>query len=100
MILRVSDLGPPRDYEEIDPQNVHAGLSNFDHEVPDGLEDHLRSERVFTRYAGWNFNGLVWLDAEGSFSCQVWTYHTPVATVRAATLKDLMVEVSNEWGWD
>lgn len=97
MILRTPDLGPPDTYTEI---GGPAGMSNSDHTVDDGIEDRLRNESVFTRYAGWNFNGLVWLDAEGAFSCQVWVYGSPVATVRAETLEDLMREVSDEWGWE
>lgn len=95
MILRTADLGPPDDYA-----GIGTGMSNFDHTVYDGVEDRLRSERVFCLYAGWNFNGHVWLNAEGSFSCQVWVYGSPVATVQAETLADLMREVSDEWGWE
>jgi len=96
MIICTSDLGPPEDYVEIGD----TGLSNLDFEVKPGIEDRLRTERVYTLYAGWNFNGKVWFDAEGSFSCQVWCYHQPVATVRADTLHDLMHEVSDKWGYD
>jgi hypothetical protein len=95
MILRTTELGPPDGYDEI-----ADGMSNFDHTVDDGVEDRLRTERVWCRYAGWNFNGRVWLNAEGSFSCQVWVYGSPVATVQADTLDDLMREVSDEWGWE
>ena len=95
MILNVDHLGPPDDYTETD----EARLSNCWFEVEPGTEELLRSEKVWTRYAGWNFNGRVWLDAEGSFSCQVWVYGSPVATVRAETLDELMHEVSGEWGY-
>lgn len=97
MILRTNGLGPPDDYKEI---NFPGGMSNFDHEVEDGVEDRLRNERVFTHYGAWNFNGKVWWGSEGAFSCQVWVYGSPVATVRAASLEDLMRECSEEWGWD
>jgi len=97
MILRRPDLGPPGDYEE---WGSPAGMSNMDFTVDAGCEEALRTQRVFTRYAGWNFNGRVWLDAEGSFSCQVWVYGSPVATVRAETLDALMHEVSGEWGYE
>lgn len=97
MILRTPNLGPPDDYSE---WGWPAGISNCDFTVDDGCEDALRNERVFTRYAGWNFNGKVWLDAEGAFSCQVWCYRSPVATVRADSLHDLMHAVSAEWGYE
>jgi hypothetical protein len=96
MLLRTPDLGPPEGYEEI---GYPGGMSNFDFEVAEGIEDRLRTERVYTRYAGWDFNGKVWLNAEGSFSCQVWVYGSSVATVQAETLHDLMHEVSDEWGY-
>jgi hypothetical protein len=96
VLLRTPNLGPPEDYEEI---GYPGGMSNFDFEVAEGIEDRLRAERVYTHYAGRDFNGRVWFDAEGAFSCQVWCYGTARATVRAETLHDLMHEVSREWGY-
>lgn len=100
MIIHTTELGPPSSHAEIGDESGEAGLSNFDFQVHDGIEERLRTEHVWTRYAGWNFNGRVWFNAEGSFSCQVWVYGSPVATVQAETLHDLMHEVSDEWGYD
>lgn len=100
MILRTTELGPPNDYARIEDAHGHDGLSNFDRRISEGIEERLRTEKVWTAYSGWNFHGRVWWDAEGAWSCQVWCYGSPVATVRADTLENLMAEVSGEWGWD
>lgn len=83
--------------EIIDP---FTGMSNFDWEIEDGVEEKLKANpNAHTRYAGWNFNGRVWWDAKRElFACEVWRYGDPVQVVYAATLKEIMNTVSDEWG--
>lgn len=88
--------GPPESLPEI---GSPAGMSNFDFSVDPGVEGALRAGDAYTCYAGWNFHGKVWWDGE-QFACQVWTYHTPRETIRAATLEELMHAVSSEYGYD
>lgn len=89
-------VGAPDDFTEI---GGNAGMSNFDFAVNGGIEEQLRSEPTWTRYAGWNFNGRVWF-ADGVFWCQVWVYGTPRATFSADTLHDLMHLVSDQYGYE
>ena len=81
------------------PESEH-GMSNFDHAIDEGLEDALRSGMT-GRHAAWNFNGLVWLDDRTGMFCEVVRrYHVITGVHCAASLKELMDEVSDEYGWD
>jgi hypothetical protein len=76
-------------------------MSNFDHEIDKDAARHLRDEEVFSRYSGWNFNGLVWWDrVADEWKCEVWTYGNPRAVVGAFTLEEIMQKVSDKFGWD
>lgn len=79
---------------------IDTGMSNFDHTIDEGFADDLREREVYGRYAGWNFNGLVWFDRERQeFACEVWHYKVPQEDVfYAATLEEIMDDVSAEWG--
>jgi len=82
-------------------REIELGMSNFDCEIEDGFEEALRKEpnKVFGRHAGWNFNGLVHFDGE-QFVERVHVYGSMQEEIKADTLKDLMDEVNNEYGWD
>lgn len=83
----------PTGLEEIDIE-----MSNFDHHIDEDGEARLKAGGVFARHAGWNFNGTVWWD--GSQFCEaVWQYHSHVATLTAPTLRELMTDVNDEYGW-
>lgn len=84
----------PADWAEIG-----LGMSNFDHKIDDGLDQALRAGGVWGRHAAWEFNGRVWF-ANGRFHEQVWRHRSPVATVTADTLPELMTEVNARWGND
>lgn len=73
-------------------------MSNLGLKIDEGLEDLLRAEKVCVRHAAWNFSGRVWWDGE-RFLEQVWVHHSPVATISAASLEDLMSEVNDRFGW-
>jgi len=74
-------------------------ISNFDHEIPGGLEDVLREQEVYAVHCGWNFNGKVWWDGT-QFVEDVWHYRQDVATYRANSLRELIELVNSEWGWE
>lgn len=74
-------------------------MSNFDHVIPDGLEDALKQPDTYCDYAAWNFHAQVWHE-DSKFHAFVQRFHSHVATVSAETLQDLQTDCSNEWGHD
>ena len=84
----------PEHFEEIE-----LGMSNFDHVIDDGFEDALVGRDVFGIHAGWNFNGKVY-HIDGKFYEDVWVYHAHRCTMEADTLKELMANVSDKFGYD
>lgn len=82
-----------------DLQEIDSCMTNFDHRIAEWAERRLRTEKVWSRYAGWNFNGRVWF-ADGHFHCEVWHYCVPREVISAGSLQELMDAVSDRWGWD
>jgi hypothetical protein len=76
--------------------NCGLGMSNYDMQIDDGLEVALREGRVGSHFA-WNFFGRVWF-SDGVFYEEVWRHRTPKKLHAAASLRDLMDTVNNEWG--
>ncbi|HZM84234.1 MAG TPA: hypothetical protein VFC19_51600 [Candidatus Limnocylindrales bacterium] len=87
-------FGPPSDWTEIE-----LGMSNFDHNVDEGFEGALRAGGVWGRHAAWEFNGIVWFE-NGLFHEQVWRRHVPQTMMSAASLRKLMTDVNDQWGWE
>lgn len=86
--------------ESIAPIGVELDtvMSNFDHQIDLTIGEQLKKGGCFSRYAGWNFSGIVWWDAEtNEYVCEVWRYHVPVALYRG-TLENIMYDVSSEYG--
>lgn len=74
--------------------------TNFDWSIDERMAGRLRREKITARYAGWNFNGLVWWDRDAeTFKCEVWRYHIP-RWIAEGTLPEIMEAVSNEHGRD
>jgi len=74
-------------------------MSNFDHSIPNGMEDRLRKhagERI-GEHAGYNFHGVVWYD-DGMFHEMVFQYHNPMEVFSAHTLRELMSLVNDSYG--
>lgn len=80
-------------------REISLGMSNYEHSIDDGLDEALRETGVYSRHAGWNFNGLVWFEG-GQFKEEVWQYHEPQEILSAHSLRDLMEVVNDKWGWD
>jgi len=80
---------------------LSIGMSNFDHSIDPGLAEALQDSpgEVFGRHASWNFNGRVFF-SDGQFHEEVWVYGSPVETVSADTLPELMEEVCYRYGSD
>lgn len=82
-----------------DLTEIEFSMSNFDHEIDDGMAEALKAGGVFGRHHAWNFNGMVWF-ANEKFHEEVWVHNSPVTTVSADTLEELMQEVNSEFGSD
>ena len=75
------------------------GMSNLEGIIDDGLEDALRRGEIGT-HSAWRFCGsAVWFE-DGEFHEEVWQYHAHIATVSAPSLRGLMDEVNNRFGWE
>ena len=80
---------------------IEESMSNCYHEIDEGIDEKLRAQpgKVFSRHAGWNFNGKVWFEND-AFHEEVWVYGTPRQTLSAPSLRELMTVVNNEYGDD
>lgn len=77
-----------------------AVMSNFNHEIHWPVAKRLIDEKVYAQYAGWNFCGYVWWDADAdTYRCEVWRWNRPVETL-SGTLEDIMDEVCARYGDD
>jgi hypothetical protein len=87
---------PPQDrrWELLDD-----GPSNFDHQVPDGLEDQLKSGEFYCDYPAWDFHANVWYE-NGQFHAYCRRYHRHVGTYSADTIRELMKICSDSHGYD
>lgn len=74
-------------------------MSNCDGSIDQELAGRLQAEPGIGQYAGWDFCGSVWWAAEAErWACEAWVYHSPVATLTARTLPELMEAVSARFG--
>lgn len=72
-------------------------MTNFDHSIDEKVAKHIKDKPLFSRYAGWEFNGKVWW-LRGKWHCDVWRYHSCMETVSAKTLKEIMEIVCDKYG--
>jgi len=76
-------------------------MSNYDRKIITATADALKRDELFSRYAGWNFNGKVWRDGErDTWHCEVWCYGNFMETFSAETLEELMQDISDKYGYD
>lgn len=87
---------PPDDFVLAHEDNQ---ITNFDHTVSYGLEDLLRSGKIYCYHTAWEFHGDVWFE-DGLFHERVNRYHVAVAHHEAPTLQELMQIVNDEHGWE
>jgi len=89
----MKDIRIPQDYEEYS-EDV---MSNFDHEIDEVVAKHIKNKKLFASYPGWNFYGKVWYKHK-QWNCEVWTYKSYNTTFIADTLREIMDNVSWEYG--
>ncbi len=83
----------------INKQYVGVVMTNFDHSVDEKVARALLEPGTIAAYTAWDFYGHVWHEG-GMFYCLVKRYRIPVSAHKCETLKEMMEEVSGEWGWD
>ena len=88
----------PDDFDAIECSD--GELTNYNHTFTAGLEAELeaRPGEVYAPYAAYNFFGYVWHSTR--FYCAVYVYREFQEVISAETLRDLMAEVSAEYGYD
>lgn len=74
-------------------------MSNFDGVIISETADAIKGKELFSRYAGWNFNGKVWWQ-NNLWNCEVWCYGSFQKTFNAETLDEIMSNVCSEYGSD
>lgn len=81
----------------------HGGfdMSNFDHEIDEGMQKHLMSNEglEYCNHCAMDFCGYVYYQ-DGVFIEDVFRYGAHIDTITANSLDDLMEKVNNEYGWD
>ena len=82
-------------------RELDIGMSNYGHEIDEGLAEALRAEpgKVYAQHAAWNFCGYTYY-ADGEYRTQVWVHGAPRGTISAPTLEALMRATNDEYGWD
>ena len=74
-------------------------MSNFDHYIDEKIATELKVKDLFSQYSGWNFCGYCWWNKQYSkWCCEVWTHGSWQTTIVADELKDIMNDVSEQWG--
>jgi hypothetical protein len=83
---------------EARPESAHE-MSNFDHSIDDGLDEDLRAGMRGV-HSGWDFNGIVWFDKDREVFCEaVRVHHELAGIVESPSLGQLMIDVSDVYGW-
>ena len=84
-----------------DMEDIGTVMSNFDREIDEEVAAQLceKPGLVMAGYPGWDFYARVfYLDTK--YHAEVWRYRTPVDTISADTLQEIMHDVSEEYGYD
>ena len=76
-------------------------MSNFDHEIDEKVAEELKTVQATADYPGWEFHATCWWDgARGMYLAAVRRYWSLCATYAAPTPKELMDEVSGDFGYE
>lgn len=87
----------PQDWPHLD-DNL---MSNCDHAIDERIAAELKKVKAVAGYPGWNFHATCWWDgARGMYMAAVRRYHILQATFAAESPKDLMNDVSSEFGYE
>jgi hypothetical protein len=78
---------------------INLGMSNMDGVIDEGFPEALQAQpgEVCGQHSAMNFCGYVWF-ADGKFHEEVWMYGSPISTLTADTLPELMNLVNGKYG--
>lgn len=77
---------------------AELGMSNFDGSIDEGLDEYLRGGARDARHYAWDFNGELRFEG-GLYYEDVYRYGNLIGTVSAASLRELMTAVNDQYGW-
>lgn len=86
----------PEGFVEYDGDEL---MSNFNHRIEKETAEAIKGKKLFSRYAGWNFNGLVWWQ-DDQWHCAVFCYGAYIETASENTLEEIMKTVSDKFGYE
>ena len=86
----------PESFSEYEGKQL---MSNFDRVIDKETEQAIKCNELFSRYAGWNFNGLVWWQ-DNKWLCEVWCYGSWRETFVCDTTEEIMENVSDGYGYE
>ena len=81
------------------PQSIteypgNAIISNLTNQIDQQIAAAIKSTNFFSRYAAWNFNGIIWWNDELGYWCaEIWRFNNYVASYLAETLEELAHEI-------
>lgn len=72
-------------------------MTNFDNTIDDGMEAALKAG-FRSEHSAYDFHGDVWYQ-DGKFYEIIMVYHEAQGVFSASTLRELMIEVNEQFGW-
>ena len=72
--------------------------SNFDHQMPIGVNKALQDEKFYMKHTAWDHWGTVWFHC-GKFHEQVDQYKIHIATISEDTIEEVIEEVNSRYGY-
>ena len=73
--------------------------TNSDHSIDQAVVSLIKGQKLYADYTGWNFYGKIWWEHKRWF-CEIWTHRCHRETMSAKTIRELMNDISDKYGWD
>ncbi len=88
-------------YDPTTKTDLGVCMSNCDHSIEEGAAATLLAAGTdsYMTYPGRDFLGYVWSDGL-VLHCSVWQWGREVGTITADTLRGIMHDVSDEYGYE
>jgi hypothetical protein len=87
----------PEDYSEIHDKV----MSNLENSINKKVARILKQGKFYSQYSAKNFEGYVWWNKElRCWFCEIWHNHNHIETINAESLEEIMLKVSERYGYD